>query len=366
MSLYIHIPFCAKKCFYCSFVVSIGQEKRRADYIDAISREMEMYQGTAIDTVYVGGGTPSFLSVDDIGKLLGAVHQCFQVNRLKEWTFECNPESIDQEKLKILKAGGVSRISLGAQTFNSRYLKYLGRNHTKDGIHRALDTIRSAGIDNVSVDLMFSFPQQTADELAQDIDEVLKLSVPHVSLYSLTIEENSRFYAQQVCLADEDQRAGEYLYIAKRLKDAGYRHYEVSNFAKSGFESRHNINYWRGGEYIGVGIGAHSFWQGKRFSNIDRLLDYIAKIDKGESVVKETETITPQRHLKDCLLFGLRMEEGVDLAAIEKMCGASFLADDLKEIGRFIEGGFLIKKTGSIKVTDKGLLVLDAISARLI
>lgn len=234
-SLYIHIPFCERKCFYCSFVVSIGQQERMDVYCDSLIKEAQTYKGSAFKTVYIGGGTPTFLSGVQLERLFLNLRKNFNISENTEWTIEANPEGIPTDKLKLLKNLGVNRISLGVQSLSDRYLKYLGRNHSKETAVRAYNNIREAGFDNVNVDLMFGFRNQSMEELKNDVNALTSLKSEHVSLYALTIEKDSRFYTQKVQLQGDEFQSNQYTLITRLLKEAGFKQYEVSNFAREGF-----------------------------------------------------------------------------------------------------------------------------------
>ncbi len=365
-SLYIHIPFCHRKCFYCSFAVSIGQEARRGQYIKCLLKEAKEYEGMAIETVYIGGGTPSYLTAEQIENFFDLIRTNFQIKKNAEITFELNPEDVDPTKLKIIKELGINRLSLGVQTFYDGHLKYLGRNHDAKKANEAYDLIRKMGFHNVNVDLMFSFPQQTPEELREDVQKVLALKADHISLYSLTVEEKSRFYAKNVRLADGTRQADDFLFIIKELEKNGFRQYEISNFAKEGFESRHNLNYWVGGNYIGLGVGAHSHVDGHRFWNTSNMFEYMKRIEAHTPVKEGEEFLNPSMRLMELVLFGLRMREGVNLKEAEEKSGVRLDKEKLDLIDDFVSHGLLKRKKDVIEATLKGKLVLDEISARLV
>jgi len=365
-SLYIHIPFCDRKCFYCSFVVSIGQVQRSEQYIECLKREAELYKGSNIASVYIGGGTPTFLDVDQLECLVGIVKEYFNVEKNCEWTIESNPENLNAAKLRVLKKSGVSRISLGIQTFNDEYLCYLGRNHDAESAVRAYYDIRAAGFENVSVDLMFSFPGQTEEHLEKDILKLGQLKSEHVSLYALTIEKNSKFYTKNFCLDDNDVRGKQYVRICGLLQQMGFEQYEISNFAKPGYYSKHNMHYWQGGRYIGLGVGAHSFMGRQRTWNVSRLMDYMCRVEQGKSPQDGRDILTSYDQLKEILLFGLRMNQGVNISQAERQCGCRLQSDDVEIIRSFIKEGFLMWDKKNLKTTERGRLVLDELCARMV
>lgn len=363
-ALYIHIPFCEKKCFYCSFVVSIAQENRMDSYLESVRQELMRYQAKPAGSVYIGGGTPSMLPEAGLEKLIGMIKN-YGVHSGAEWTIELNPESVDRKKIKLLKDGGVNRFSLGIQTFNERYLKYLGRNHSSNRARAAIEDLRREGIENISLDLIFGFPEQTMEELQRDLDEIITAGCLHVSLYALTVEAPSRFHAQRVRLDDERQ-GQQYSVIVEALSSAGFMQYEVSNFSLPGRESAHNMNYWMGGNYLGVGIGAHSHHDGVRRWNIPQLTEYIKRIQDGEDVTEGSERLSLSMRFSEALIFGLRMNRGLDIHQLEEKFYYRLDDHRRKTLALLIDSGMLVREGNWIKATSKGRLVLDEISARLI
>ncbi|HLF17602.1 MAG TPA: radical SAM family heme chaperone HemW [Candidatus Omnitrophota bacterium] len=366
LSLYVHIPFCEKKCFYCSFVVSVGQERRMGDYLKCLREEASRHKGKTLCSVYFGGGTPTFLSDHQLESLLAMVVEVFDVGPNIEWSVEANPEHLSKDKLNILKRYGVNRISLGVQTFNESFLRFLGRNHTRSKAIEAYELIRQAGFHNVNVDLMFGYPKQTIHELREDLKEMVRLKSEHMSLYALTVEERSRFFAEGMKLPQDELVGRFYMEIKDTLERAGFGQYEVSNFALPGHESRHNIHYWKGGFYIGLGVGAHSHRFGRRWWNISRLTDYLQRMEEGQSVEEDSEELTPRQRFMERILFGLRMNEGVDLRAIETGLGQALTDEQNKLIETYIQKGLLIERGDSLQVSDRGRLVLDELCAQLI
>lgn len=365
-SLYLHLPFCEKKCFYCSFVVAVGARHRMGDYVAAIKKESERYRATTVSTIYLGGGTPSMLSADDLRRLFQAIKDNFQYSADSEITIEANPENLDLDKARILLDLGVNRVSLGVQTFHDKYLRYLGRVHDSSKARSAFRDLRRAGFRNINVDLMFAFPDQTDAQLREDLNILLGLGSEHVSLYSLTIEENSRFYARQVVPKDPQGQSEQYELVVETLNAAGIAQYEVSNFSRPGLRSRHNINYWQGGNYIGLGIGAHSHCDGRRSWNVSRLSEYFQKVDAGLPPQDGFEVLTPRQRLSEALVFGLRMNEGVVLDELEKRFMTAFTQKDRVQIDELIRYGLLCQTGSYLQATAKGRAALDEIAVRLI
>ena len=363
-SLYIHIPFCKVKCPYCSFPVVIGQESRCADYMAALGREMARHAGVPVATVHVGGGTPSVLSAEDIAELTALIRKNFIIEG-REWACELNPESVTRSRAQALKAAGFTRVSLGVQSFQEKYLRYLGRPHGRADALRAFAVLRETGFDNINVDLMFGFPGQATAELDEDLAGLLSLGSEHVSLYALTVDEKSLFHTRGVKVCDDEQ-AERYHRACARLNDAGLAQYEVSNFAREGFMSAHNLNYWQGGDYIGVGMGAHSHSGGVRSWNADTFPLYMAMMKDAGSAETGREELGAPRKMMETFLFGLRMVRGVDMALLQERFGCEFSQVTREGIGVLAAEGFILNEGGCVRVTDKGRLVLDEISARLI
>ncbi len=363
-ALYIHIPGCARKCPYCSFPVVAGKSFHEEIYLDAVAREASLRGGREVSSLYVGGGTPSLLSEEGIARLGMIIREYFSVGNV-ERVFEMNPESVTPAKAALLKSLGFNRVSFGAQSFDRRYLSYLGRTHGVQESFRAFKVLRSAGFDNISVDLMFGFPGQTGIELEEDLDALLSLGSEHAAVYALTVDERSVFYVRGERVSVDDQ--GEFYHrVCQRLNAAGLMQYEVSNFARLGFASRHNMHYWEGGDYVGLGMGAHSHLDGERFWNTDILPRYLELIRSGGNAEAGRERLTPQARLMESFVFGLRMNAGVDPRELEARFGVPLPDDQRDEVKALIAEGFLAMDNTRIRTTDQGRLVLDAISSRLI
>lgn len=358
-SLYIHIPFCSRKCLFCSFVIAVGQEHRREEYVKALINEMKGNKGRRIRTIYLGGGTPSMLDEGHLDVLMDAIRKNFLFQNDIEITIEANPESINRAKAEFLRYQGFNRVSLGVQSMNDRTTAFLGRGHDASMARDAYRILREAGFANINLDLMYGFPGQTNEELEEDVRAISLLGSEHLSLYTLTIEPNSRFHAVQMKLDDDEKLAGQYLLIARILNEYGFKQYEVSNFSKAPrFESAHNRNYWLGGPYIGLGVGAHGFTGRRRTWNTSNLQDYIQKAGRGEQVIGGLEDLTDAQLSMEKVLFGLRMNEGVPWDLVPSV--------KVKLIQTWIKDGFLLFENGNLKTTDRGRLVLDALSSRLI
>ena len=307
--LYVHVPFCSVKCFYCDFAAFSGQAKQVERYLAALEAEAALLPPRTPETLYVGGGTPSELTAAQISDLFERLRRAFPSARLSESTFEGNPESLDAEKLAALARAGVTRLSIGLQTADDALLKSVGRRHTAEDFARVFRLARAAGIPALSVDLMFGLPGQTLDSLRATLEFVLALDPEHVSLYGLQVEDRTLFAKRGV---EEDSDLGREMYEVSiaALSKAGLEHYEISNYAKPGHRSAHNVNYWRRGDYLGLGVSAASFLGGVRSSNDERLVPYMDAVGAGRRPTAETEAPTGREALGEEAFLGLRLIEG--------------------------------------------------------
>jgi len=363
-AVYVHIPFCVKKCPYCSFAVAVNQNNRQEEYLTALEKEAGRYSGK-ISTLYIGGGTPSCLSSSGIERLMSILKRSFDFRPGAEITIEVNPESISPDKARILKVAGVNRVSMGVQSLNNGILELLGRPHRRQDVLDAFNLLRSAGFDNINLDFIYGLPGQAVSEVINDLEQLLLLGSEHCSLYALNVEPKSLFYARRMEV-DQDAQGELYAGMVRRMAAAGVIQYEVSNFARPGYESRHNINTWEGGEYIGLGMAAHSHAAGERFWNADTLPDYLTRMRESGSARTGGERLPAEDKLTEVFLFGLRMNKGVDLEELEKKAGVR-LSDAKKEmIESFIEMRLLKEYNGRVCATPRGVLLLDEISARII
>jgi len=363
--LYLHIPFCRKKCFYCSFNIAVNQRHHEEDYARALLTELSCCGARSFASVYFGGGTPSRLGVRMMRQMMGGIAGLASLDPEAEISVEMNPEDVSPDLLECYRELKINRISLGIQSFQDDWLRWLGRCHDAAQTRRAYAMIRAAGFENVSADLMYGFPGQTLSRINDDLEELRRLDCEHVSLYSLTIEPGSRFFVDGVVLPGDDEMAEQYLYVRQALMDAGYHHYEVSSFCREGRESRHNLNYWQGGNYTGLGVAAHSHEDGRRWWNVARVRDYLARIHDGRTVTDGEEALSVSRRLAEAMVLGLRVMDGVDLTALEHRL-TRMTESQRTQIDQLVRDGFLLRDGVRLKVSVKGLLVLDEISERLI
>lgn len=373
-SLYVHIPYCVSKCPYCDFNSHVVANIPEEAYTKALVRELEYYSAAeawanrSIKTVFFGGGTPSTFRGQSIATVLDEAAGLFRFDDNAEITLEANPGTVDAHHFGDYRRSGVNRISIGAQTFNARLLEFLGRVHSVEETHRAVATVRDAGFDNFSLDLIYAMPGQSTDDVAYDLLAALTREPPHLSVYNLTLEEGTPFHTQfqrgQLKPLDEDTEIDMADRIVKTLSDAGLRRYEISNYARSGFEARHNINYWQGGDYLGIGAGAHSFNRrglqpgGTRWQNERLPARYIKSIEAAGNAITERETPGPRQAMGEHLFTGLRLLRGISIPGFQERFGTPPHAA-FPKITAWLEGNLLTEEDGYLRFTDSGLLLAN-------
>lgn len=372
-ALYIHIPFCTNKCFYCDFNSYVAAGQPIDAYLDALEREMALTTGQLppqqIDTVFVGGGTPTVLTPPQMTRFLSAVRRYFPLAPDAEFTMEANPGTTDLEKLHAMREGGVNRISFGAQSFDDKLLAAIGRIHAADDVVQSIANARTAGFTNLSIDLMFGLPNQSLTQLQDSVLRALDLELTHYSLYGLKVEENTLFHRlyqrDELPLPEEEEELAMYQYLIARLTEAGYGHYEISNFAKPGYESRHNCTYWRNEPYYGLGAGAHGYVLGERHVNIKGVQPYIDAANIKLPRLQTTE-VGYEEAMEDFMMVGLRMLSGVEQEDFAKqfagIAGGHQQASIETQFGdtlRQLETKGLLERTerGGYRLTASGILL---------
>lgn len=366
---YIHIPFCLSKCYYCEFNSYPGLERIFDDYINALIIEIERAKqpnAEPLDTVYFGGGTPTILLASNIAAILSAIEKNIGINSDAEVTIEANPGTIDSVKLSELRRSGFNRLSMGVQSFNDDLLIRIGRAHTVRDAFDAYAAARQAGFTNVSIDLIFALPGQDLRDWNRTLKSAINLNPEHISLYELSIEEGTHF--AELCaegrldLPDEEMQIEMYELAIQKLASAGFEHYEVSNFARPGFRSRHNQVYWRNESYYGFGAGATSYVNGIRARRTADPQAYINAIDAGLDAVEFSEKLDERSRLGETIIQGLRMLDGIDLYELQQRTSVDVLAEFGEKIKSLEKRGFLEIAGGNIKVTHRGLLLLNDVS----
>ena len=374
--LYLHVPFCSSKCSYCAFY-SVTNNQLKQDYIEAVCKELYLRKhffqdihlknnqfDPVVNTVYFGGGTPSCLDESDFEKIFNAIYDCFGTS-FEEVTIECNPDDITLSYAKTLKKYA-NRISLGIQTFNNDQLKLINRRHNAEEAIKAVNIIKEVGISNISIDLIFGFPKETLADWLFDINQAIKLDVQHVSAYSLMFEEGTKLYhllqKEEIEQISEDLSVEMYDVLIDKLSEAGLAQYEISNFAKPGFESRHNSSYWNETPYLGVGPSAHSYNLSTRSWNVSNVSQYVKSISKGILPLEE-EQIDEITRYNDLITTALRTKEGIHLNTLQE----DYVQYLLEQSSDFIKEGIMIKTSDNrLALTRKGYYISDAIMAELI
>ena len=357
-AIYIHIPFCVRKCDYCDFLSFQSNEEERKKYVDFLIKEIKLYPKYKYDTVYFGGGTPSLLDGEDIKRILNELNICENA----EITLEANPKTVDLNKLKDFKKAGINRLSMGIQSFDDKFLKKLGRLHNSQEGEEAYYMACEAGFDNITLDLMFSLPEQTLEEVKHDLKKLISLNPEHFSIYSLIWEPDTKFFekleAGEYQETDNDLEAQMYEFIIDYSKAMGYHHYEISNFTKEGKQARHNSKYWKNEEYVGVGLGASGYIDGIRYKNKMKFIDYYDSILVGEKPILEEEDVDKDMEEEYRHILGLRLlEEGIIPSKNEKY---------LKIYKDLEEQGFIELKNEKYVLTKKGIFLANDVFEKLI
>ncbi len=372
LGLYLHIPFCSAICNYCNFNRGLFDAAVKTRYVAALEAEIRRAGAadggvTPADTIFFGGGTPSLLEPEEIGRLIQACRESFVLAGDAEVTLETNPETSSRERMERFRAAGVNRISFGVQSFREPELRRLGRLHTAGRAIRAVDEARAGGVDNISLDLMMWLPQQSRTDWQESVETLIEVGPEHASLYLLELYPNAPLKEEMAragwSLAPDEDAADMYLWSLERLDQAGYGQYEISNVSRPGSESRHNLKYWTDGEWLGFGCGAHSTRAGVRWKNVSATEAYIARVAAGEAVVAETNRLTPDGRLEDALFTGLRLTAGLDTEAVGARYGVDVWGRFGPALEPFVAEGLLLRDGGRLRLTRPGMLVANEIMA---
>lgn len=373
MGIYLHIPFCKKKCYYCDFISFCNEEKNIDTYIDCIESEIE-FKSTElnkfsrnnneyfeIDTIYIGGGTPSFIDSKNISKIIKKIKNCYAVKNNCEITIEVNPDSGSLDKLIEYKNLGINRISIGLQSTKNKLLEEIGRVHNFEQFKNSYNNIKNVGFNNINVDLMIALPNQTLEDVKESLEEVINLKPTHISVYSLILEEKTKLFKKvqdgNLKLPDEDVERKMYWYVKETLEKEGFFQYEISNFSKLGKESKHNLNCWNQNEYLGFGLSAHSFFNNIRFSNIENLNEYINNIQNKNYLKNQIihEILNIEDKQKEFMILGLRKIKGIEIKKFKERFGENPIYIFRDQINKLVNQ-YLIEIDGDfIKLTNKGL-----------
>lgn len=372
LGIYIHIPFCKQKCYYCDFVSFSNKEEYIEKYVETLKREIDGYDlsNYNITTIYIGGGTPSRIPSEKIQEILEKIRQKISKNQTRwediEITIELNPGTVDEEKIKKYKKIGINRLSIGLQSTNNKVLKEIGRIHTFEDFKDTYNTVKKVGFENINVDLMIGLPNQTISDVKDSLNEIIKLNLTHVSVYSLIVEENTKMEKlinnKELQLPDEELERQMYWYVKNTLELNGYNHYEISNFAKKGKESKHNLNCWEQKEYIGLGLAAYSYLNGIRYGNTSDIEKYINVQDflnsseleeSGIRVVDEVQSLEDKR--KEYMLLGLRKIDGVSIQKFKEKFVENPIFLFRKELEKLVNEELIAIDGDCIRLTNKGL-----------
>jgi len=372
VGLYVHVPFCARKCAYCDFNSYASMDELIEPYVRALRWEMEQRSREVgqVATIYIGGGTPSHLPQGSLENVLCQVFQVFDVDGDAEITVEANPADLDIRRMRALRNAGVNRVSIGAQSFDDGVLRFLGRRHDANQARRAVEIARAAGFENVSIDLIYAVPGQSPGMWRQTLEEALALCPDHISAYSLTIEPGTPLgdLVQRGLVApvDNDTEAEMYEIARGMLEAAGYEHYEISNFARAGFSCRHNQTYWQDNDYVGVGAGAHSYLNGVRWWNVKHPEAYVRMVRGGTLPVAGAEHLSRDEQLREALVLALRTRDGVVVEALEQRFGRELWQSHRKKIIGEMENGLLCIRDGRLALVRDAFVIADAVCEALV
>ena len=368
-SAYVHIPFCTQICYYCDFSKVFIKNQPVDNYLEHLLQEFHSYDIQKLRTLYIGGGTPTALSASQLEVLLDELTKNLDLSVLEELTIEANPGDLDADKIAVLQNSAVNRVSLGVQTFDDKMLKKIGRSHTEKDIYENIDRLKLAGFDNISIDLIYALPGQTMEQVKDNVAKAIALDIPHMSLYSLILENHTVFMNRmrrgKLPLPKEELEAEMFEYIIAELERAGFEHYEISNFSKQGFESRHNLMYWDNAEYYGIGAGASGYVDGVRYKNHGPIRHYLKAVEEGSARINE-EHLSQREQMEEEMFLGLRKKSGVSMARFEEKFERSFqelYGDTVKDL---IQQGLMQVEGDRVRMTKRGLFLGDTVAERFI
>lgn len=363
IGIYIHIPFCKQKCYYCDFVSYVNQKEKEEKYIESVLIQIDSYNfaNYNVNTIYIGGGTPSFIDVKLIKNIVTKLKEKINLKNVKEFTIEINPGTVDKNKLEQYRSLGINRLSIGLQSTKNKILKQIGRIHTFEDFTQTYIYAREVGFKNINVDLMIGLPNQLMLDLKESVEQIININPEHISVYSLIIEKGTKLEklinGGLVKLPNEELERNMYWYVKNTLEKNKYNHYEISNFAKEGYESKHNLNCWNQKEYIGFGVAAHSYIEDKRFSNICNLDKYIENIRSGyieQNIIIEEEQNLEEKQ-KEYMLLGLRKIDGIQISKFKQKFMKNPIMLYKKELEKLVKGELVEIDGNEIKLTKKGL-----------
>lgn len=364
-SAYIHVPFCQHRCGYCDFTLVAHKDHLIEEYLAAMEQQLaEVGEGVELQTLFLGGGTPTHLSIDQLQRLFDAIFSHFQLATDSEFSIEANPLNLTEEKIDFLKQSGVNRVSLGVQSFDSDILTFLERDHQPEQIFEIVESLQSR-IENTSLDLIFAVPGQSLKDWQSSLADAIRLKIPHISTYGLTIEKGTTFWSRQKAglfeLPEEELAGVMYEFALDFLDTEGLKHYEISNFARPGYECRHNEVYWTGYPYFGFGPGAASYLNGIRRQNHRSVVTWLKRIAAGESSISDQEQLSPEDRAREAIIFGLRRRVGIDVAEFASRYGFDLDALSHAAIQKHIEAGLLEETATHLRLTQAGCLLADSV-----
>lgn len=375
LGLYVHVPFCAQKCNYCDFnSYKIEEKNQKKDYLISIKKEMELYKeefkNKEFTSVFLGGGTPSILTPEELTILMENIYSNFNIKRDAEITMECNPGTLNKVKLKAIKSLGINRLSMGLQVTQDHHLKYIGRIHTYEQFEKNYKDAIEVGIDNINVDLMYSLPNQSFDEWKETLNKIINLNPSHISAYSLILEEGTKFYDmylnKEFELNDEEVDISIYNYTIDTLYKNGYHQYEISNYAKDNFECKHNVLYWKCEEYVGIGASASGYFNGIRYNNICELDNYEKMILEGEKPIEWEEKLSIKDEIEESIFLGLRMNEGIQISDFKEKYNFDFEKEYKNEIEKLSKMELIEIDNNRMKLTQKGREISNSVFVEFI
>ncbi|MGF7056367.1 radical SAM family heme chaperone HemW [Brassicibacter mesophilus] len=363
IGVYVHIPFCKSKCLYCDFNSYTNKQDLVEKYIYYLKKEIDLYTAELkefnVKTIFIGGGTPSYVDGRYIYEIIEHMNKRLNMSKLAEFSIEVNPKTLDREKLNIYKQIGINRISMGVQSFNNDMLKRIGRIHSANDVIETYNMIRKHGFDNINFDIMFNLPEQSIDNVKDTLKKAIILSADHISYYSLKLEEGTPFYIShqksELQLPDEDEEREMYHSGVELLKQNGYYHYEISNFAKKEYKCEHNLIYWNVEPYVGLGISAHSNINNKRYGNLYDFEDYFTKIDNKELPITEVEVINREMEMAEYIILGLRLIQGINKSRFARRFSVDIGEKFGDIITKHVKQGLLYEDLNNIKLTKQGL-----------
>ena len=368
-SAYVHIPFCTQICYYCDFSKVFIKNQPVDSYLEHLLEEFQSYDIQKLRTLYIGGGTPTALSASQLEVLLKGLTKNLDLSVLEELTIEANPGDLDADKIAVLKNSAVNRVSLGVQTFDDKMLKKIGRSHLEKDIYENIDRLKLAGFDNISIDLIYALPGQTMEQVKENVAKAIGLDIPHMSLYSLILENHTVFMNRmrrgKLPLPKEELEAEMFEYIIAELERAGFEHYEISNFSKTGFESRHNLMYWDNAEYYGIGAGASGYVNGVRYKNHGPIRHYLSAVEEGNARITE-EHLSQKEQMEEEMFLGLRKKSGVSMARFEEKFGRSFDGLYGETVRDLVQQGLMQIEGDRVRMTKRGLFLGDTVAERFI